>query len=78
MDHGLEGHHQIEYALYSTYPEDEKYAEAEANAYLIAAAPDLLAALDEVVDSGLIDYCHGEELISQVKDALAKARGARP
>ena len=54
---------------------------SEEDAQLIAAAPDLLEALDEVVDSGQLVCCDGEDcvvhgpLISQVKDALAKARG---
>lgn len=59
---------------------------SEENAHLIAAAPDLLAALQEVLAYQLIDYnYHGEpteacrELaaaVAQAETAIAKATGA--
>lgn len=50
--------------------EDALKAERRANARLIAAAPDMLSALEEVLweDSGLA-------CIEQVRDAIRKAKG---
>jgi hypothetical protein len=54
-----------------------KLDEAEAHARLIAAAPDMLAALvnclDLIEDEGL-DELHGD-LAEVVRDAIAKAKG---
>ncbi len=47
--------------------------EAGANARLIAAAPDLLAALKEVDDLVDAGYVLGPELRKKVRDAIAKA-----
>lgn len=51
--------------------------QAMANAALIAAAPDLLAAVDSFVDAfgDIIGFAKGEEVMEQAKAALAKARG---
>jgi hypothetical protein len=66
----------------STRPVDrstESYTEAEANARLIAAAPDLLAALQWCVkcwETGAWQNEDGESPdISQVESAIAKATG---
>jgi hypothetical protein len=52
----------------------------EANASLIAAAPDLLAALEQLLDHGErrnLYYERGEdaEVVGQARAAIAKARG---
>ena len=52
--------------------------EGEANARLIAAAPDLLAALESVLTIGGIDQSpgtNGRVVLHQVRAAIAKARG---
>ena len=54
------------------------HAESEANARLIAAAPDLLAALDEAYGELLADsHRDGPRclLLTTIEEALAKARG---
>lgn len=58
--------------------EDDGQAEFAANARLIAAAPDLLEALEEI-------YCHGVqafgtdfEVMLTARDAIARAKGERP
>lgn len=53
---------------------DER-GECEANARLIAAAPDLLAALTEAEDA-LTDSDTYPLTLKRVRDAIAKARGA--
>lgn len=59
------------------YMRDEN--EAEANARLIAAAPNLLAACKRAVDFGLRDtsYCSNEtdEVCAELEAAIAKATG---
>ena len=52
-----------------------KGPDAEANANLIAAAPELLEALEAIVDSGEIPYCESSPLVTQAKAAIAKAKG---
>ena len=58
------------------YVQNPAYANSEANARLIAAAPDLLAALQEwtsmAVNSGL-EGC--DEILEQAEAAIAKAEG---
>ena len=49
---------------------------SEADARLIAAAPDLLAALEEFIECGP-NAGHNRELVAQVKMALKKAKGAK-
>ena len=58
------------------------YPNAKANGLLIAAAPDMLAALEAVLDKfedyGGETYADGlevEQVIIKVKDAIAKAKG---
>jgi hypothetical protein len=46
-------------------------AEFKANAHLIAAAPDLLAILEGIVDSGYVPERH----LDPARAAIAKARG---
>ena len=47
----------------------------EADARLIAAAPDLLAALEEAVPAMTVPGYDSEEAIDLARDAIAKARG---
>lgn len=63
-------------AVYTT----DDVSEAEANARLIAAAPDLLAALESAIDQiegvGVEDWAGAEGLdFSDARAAIAKARG---
>jgi hypothetical protein len=48
----------------------------QANANLIAAAPELLEALEEFVECGP-NAGHNQDLVVQVKKAIAKARGEK-
>lgn len=66
--------HQVRIAE-EIFPEDGGHDEAEANARLIAAAPDLYAALERTVRA-LEPGEHGA--IKQAHTALAKARGETP
>ena len=51
-------------------------AQAEANAHLIAAAPDLYAALEAIISwDHQLDGPYAWEALEQAKAALAKARG---
>ncbi|OOE15148.1 hypothetical protein BSR09_00660 [Stutzerimonas degradans] len=50
--------------------------EQEANVRLIAAAPDLLEALEHCVDSLGSEFALPSECIQQARAAIAKARGA--
>ena len=50
--------------------------ETWANARLIAAAPELLEALEDIVDSGEIPYCRSSPLVIAARAAIKKARGA--
>ena len=52
------------------------HQEAQANAVLIAAAPDLLAALREFVKSFEGCYADGEPAMIKARAAIAKATGA--
>ncbi len=55
------------------------YHDAEANARLIAAAPELLAALKAAREFGLDDFKSGEQPIYEQMDAaIAKAEGREP
>ncbi len=56
---------------------NRRLPKAEANAHLVAAAPDMYEALQEVIDSGLL---HGltnghEKMNNVVHEVLDKARG---
>jgi hypothetical protein len=46
-----------------------------ANAHLIAAAPEMYAALDAIIESGEIPMCESSPLVIAAKSALEKARG---
>jgi hypothetical protein len=58
------------------FPEDAEYSEAEANAHLIAAAPELYDVLYAlmIAESRWRDYV-GDDLLMRAEAALAKARG---
>lgn len=66
------------------YGEDRQFGDDGANAHLIAAAPDLYAALAEAEQQ--IEYLHanfsptgtGEAVLTRARIALAKARGEQP
>lgn len=47
----------------------------EANARLIAAAPDMYEALKAIIESGEIPLCYSDKLVVMAKQALAKAEG---
>lgn len=49
--------------------------EAEANAHLIAAAPDMYAALEQLVNTAASYQPHFYNELKQARAALAKARG---
>ena len=51
--------------------------EAEANAHLIAAAPELLKALEHAADF-MGEMCHPDDLLSMARAAIAKAKGETP
>jgi hypothetical protein len=69
--------------LKGEYPGNITYEEAKANALLIAAAPDLLEALKDVLDAfdclGECD-CEGSSLcaVCNAQNAIAKAEGVKP
>jgi hypothetical protein len=48
---------------------------SEADAHLIAAAPDLLAALQELLEYAAVSEIPGEAYIQQARAAIAKAEG---
>ncbi len=61
-------------------PSDELRGEYLANALLIAAAPEMLAALEEVInDQNLFvgDFQHDEVVLSKARAAIAKAKGTQ-
>jgi hypothetical protein len=49
--------------------------EEEANATLIEAAPNMLKALEAIIDSGEIPYCDTDPRVVIARAAIAKARG---
>jgi len=53
------------------------YQPSEANACLIAAAPDLLAACEALVALDTDEGCRARVAASRARAAIAKARGAR-
>ena len=73
--------HVIITDIYGTFKNGRTTGEAEANARLIAAAPDLLAALEELVQASY-DSVNGKqyapyhvEELGRATVAIAKARG---
>ena len=56
--------------------DDKRTPECEANAHLIAAAPDLYEALEDALQElETMSYSHYERLERKIRAALAKARG---
>jgi len=79
---GWEPQHRIEYQVSAPDESPEQFAEAEANARLIAAAPDLLAALKALVvgverDDNPSDqgHCEHSDEMNAARAAIAKAEG---
>jgi len=74
---GWEPQHRIEYGVSAREESPTQFDEAEANANLIAAAPDLLSALARAEQAIHSEYCSGvchPECIA-VAAAIAKAEG---
>ena len=68
-----EPQHLIEYT-HGLYPEDkQQFDEAEANATLIAAAPDLFAACQEFIRKYEYGDAQSELLYKNMKDTIEKA-----
>ena len=65
------------YMVAEVLPDCPDDATRDANARLIAAAPDLLAALEKVLAAyeAAREPGHGTILIDEARDAIAKARG---
>jgi hypothetical protein len=63
------GYH-IAQMLYTGYP-----ADVQANARLIASAPDLLASLESLLDDADVCEVAGDDAIRQARAAIAKAKG---
>ena len=81
---GSEDPNEAHFWLRSNDREISKLTEIESNARLIAAAPDLLAALDGVMDlldraasnaSGNLEHFTVSPLVAAAHAAVAKARG---
>ena len=53
----------------------ERYAIAEANAHLIAAAPDLLASVQELITGAPADDSAASAVYARARAAIAKAKG---
>lgn len=58
--------------------EYDDYSEVEANARLIAAAPELLEALIRLSEAARDMHGYLEGAVSQAEDAIAKALGEKP
>lgn len=79
---GYQCHHHLELD-FTLYPEDgDQWEEAKANARLIAAAPDLLAALvkaerlfREIGFIAAADSARPESLWNEINNAISKATG---
>ncbi|MCG7598834.1 hypothetical protein MHM84_03485 [Halomonas sp. McH1-25] len=68
-----------EAVLAELYSDDMGYEHnAEANAHLMAAAPDMAAAIQLFIDSLEGRDVHPEEAIGALRASLAKARGEQP
>lgn len=65
----------IEYIERSRYMHDIADPEQEANARLIAAAPELLEVLEWVENTGMMEHGGGGDMI---RAAIAKAKGIQP
>lgn len=72
-------HHRIEYE-HMLYPGDKGFKEAQANARLIAAAPDLLAELQNIANANPRDWDDPGDFQgwaqSRARAMIAKATGA--
>ena len=53
----------------------DQVAEIKANACLISSAPDLLAALESLLDDADVCEVAGDDAIGQARAAIAKAKG---
>ena len=72
MSEPLSGDNPVRIAAIHTHGDDV----SEANASLIAAAPDLYEALRDMCSTGGLD--DGTDIIAKAEAALAKARGETP
>lgn len=65
----------------ASHPEEvmehkETLAEVEANARLIAAAPDLLAALEVIASTPFVNGCSNQSMLRGIHEMRASARAA--
>jgi hypothetical protein len=74
---GVAGDKPLASVVRGWYNEDESGYPVEANAQLIAAAPEMLEALKSIVDTVWFDR-FDTELILAVEHAIAKAEGRTP
>jgi len=65
------------YSVICPFGADSKkhVSEIEANMRIISAAPDLLAALESLLDDSDVCEVAGEDAIEQARTAIAKAKG---
>lgn len=66
--------HRVHSMTHICYIPDNPRGQFYQNAAVISAAPEMLAALEEFLECGP-NAGHNQELIAQVKAAIAKARG---
>ncbi len=72
MGAGQYVHERIRYAE-DIWPEDQAHKEAQANARLIASAPDLLEALKEIMGDVSVTNCMSAEQKKRARAAIARA-----
>jgi hypothetical protein len=73
------GHFHVTHTIQSCgfHPDEEDKAVTQANARLIAAAPDLLEMLVEAANF-IQPYSVGQNLLERIDAAIAKAKGGQP